>query len=117
MRPPLCLTVAAYAKRRSALELSEHSWNTNRELIGSLSFLLGKEVNSGKARGKGQRPRAGIAARGQQLGGHHIEHSPGGKAQQRALRALADRMEQLGCPKLWSLADSYEDWSKEGQDD
>lgn len=35
----------------------------------------------GKARGKGQRPRAGIAARGQQLGGHHIEHSPGGKAQ------------------------------------
>lgn len=36
----------------------------------------------GKARGKGQRPRAGIAARGQQLGGHHIEHSPGGKAQQ-----------------------------------
>lgn len=36
----------------------------------------------GKARGKGQRPRAGIAARGQQLGGHHIEHSPGGKAKQ-----------------------------------
>ena len=35
----------------------------------------------------------------------------------RAVRALADRMEQLGCPKLWSLADSYEDWSKEGQDD
>lgn len=34
-----------------------------------------------------------------------------------AVRALADRMEQLGCPKLWSLADSYEDWSKEGQDD
>lgn len=34
-----------------------------------------------------------------------------------AVRALADRMEQLGCPKLWSLADNYEDWSKEGQDD
>lgn len=34
-----------------------------------------------------------------------------------AVRALADRMEQLGRPKLRSLADSYEDWSKEGQDD
>lgn len=34
-----------------------------------------------------------------------------------AVRALADRMEQLGCPKLRSLADGYEDWSKEGQDD
>ena len=34
-----------------------------------------------------------------------------------AVRALADRMEQLGRPKLRSLADSYEDWSKEGRDD
>lgn len=34
-----------------------------------------------------------------------------------AVRALADRMEQLGCPKLRSLADGYEDRSKEGQDD
>ena len=64
MRPPLCLTVAAYAKRRSALELSEHSWNTNRELIGSLSFLLGKEVNSGKARGKGQQANRRLRQRG-----------------------------------------------------
>lgn len=33
-----------------------------------------------------------------------------------AVRALADRMEQLGCPEPRSLADSYEDRSKEGRD-
>ncbi len=35
-----------------------------RELIGSLSFLLGKEVNSGKARGKGQQANRRLRQRG-----------------------------------------------------
>lgn len=33
-----------------------------------------------------------------------------------AVRALADRMEQLGRPELRSLADGCEDWSEEGRD-